>query len=120
MKEWTRPKWMRHLHTINHHKWLVMKHCFALGLYRQGLWHDLSKYSPAEFIPGVKYYTGKSSPHNGERADLGYSGAWLHHKGRNKHHMEYWIDYGVPGEDERDADAGAVCRRDVLRPARGL
>ena len=96
MKEWTRPKWMRHLHTINHHKWLVMKHCFALGLYRQGLWHDLSKYSPAEFIPGVKYYTGKSSPHNGERADLGYSGAWLHHKGRNKHHMEYWIDY-APG-----------------------
>ena len=100
MKEWTRPKWMRHLHTINHHKWLVMKHCFALGLYRQGLWHDLSKYSPAEFIPGVKYYTGKSSPHNGERADLGYSGAWLHHKGRNKHHMEYWIDY-APGSGEK-------------------
>ena len=23
--------------------------------------------------------------------------AWLHHKGRNKHHYEYWIDYGIDG-----------------------
>lgn len=23
----------------------------------------------------------------------GYSSAWLHHKGRNRHHYEYWIDY---------------------------
>jgi hypothetical protein len=36
------------------------------------------------------------SPNNAERKDRGYSSAWLHHKGRNKHHMEYWIDYGVP------------------------
>ena len=43
-----KPKWMRHLHTINHHKWLVLKHCFAVGLYWQGLTHDLSKYSPTE------------------------------------------------------------------------
>ena len=21
--------------------------------------------------------------------------AWLHHKGRNKHHFEYWIDYSL-------------------------
>ena len=44
-----------HLHTINKHKRMVMKHCFKLGLYKRGLLHDLSKYSPAEFFVGVKY-----------------------------------------------------------------
>ena len=38
-----------HLSTINHHKRLVLRYCFRLGLYRQGLCHDLSKYSPVEF-----------------------------------------------------------------------
>jgi len=94
-----KPKWLRHLATINHHKKLVMGHLFRLGLYKQALLHDLSKYSPAEFIPGVRYYTGTRSPHDGERKDLGYSAAWLHHKGRNKHHMEYWLDYQT-GSDE--------------------
>ena len=42
-----------HLTTINAHKIAVMKHCFKVGLYKQGLLHDLSKYSPIEFIPGV-------------------------------------------------------------------
>ena len=23
------------------------------------------------------------------------SKSWMHHKGRNKHHFEYWIDYGI-------------------------
>lgn len=75
---------------------LVMKGCFRVGLYRQGLLHDLSKYSPAEFFVGCKYYQGNVSPNNQERLERGYSSAWLHHKGRNKHHMEYWIDYGFP------------------------
>ncbi len=86
---------LKHLHTINHHKRLVMKGCFAVGLYRQGLLHDLSKYTPTEFLVGCKYYQGTMSPNNAEREARGYSSAWLHHKGRNKHHMEYWIDYGV-------------------------
>ena len=84
-----------HLCTINHHKNLVMKGCFRLGLYRQGLLHDLSKYCPVEFFVGCKYYQGNMSPNNIERQEKGYSLAWLHHKGRNKHHMEYWIDYGL-------------------------
>ncbi|MCD8333553.1 MAG: DUF5662 family protein [Clostridiales bacterium] len=71
-----------------------MKACFRVGLYRQGLLHDLSKYSPAEFWVGVKYYRGNMSPNNIERKEKGYTSAWLHHKGRNKHHLEYWIDYG--------------------------
>lgn len=83
----------KHLYTINHHKWLVLKYCFRIGLYRQGLLHDMSKYSLTEFIPGIRYYTGHSSPNEGERQAKGYSSAWLHHKGRNKHHLEYWIDY---------------------------
>lgn len=88
-------KWYSHLKTINHHKFLVMKSCFRLGLYKQGLLHDLSKYSPVEFLVGVKYYQGNCSPNNAERKDKGYTSAWLHHKGRNKHHMEYWIDYDL-------------------------
>ena len=74
---------------------MVMKYCFRIGLYRQGLLHDLSKYSPTEFIPGCKYYQGNRSPNNAERENNGVSLAWLHHKGRNKHHYEYWIDYGT-------------------------
>lgn len=82
-----------HLKTINHHKMMVMKNCFRVGLYKQGLLHDLSKYSPTEFIPGIKYYQGNRSPNNAQREVEGCSTAWLHHKGRNKHHYEYWIDY---------------------------
>ena len=81
-----------HLSTINEHRFLVMKHCFRVGLYKQGLTHDLSKYSPTEFIPGVKYFQGDRSPNNAQREHEGYSSAWLHHKGRNRHHYEYWTD----------------------------
>lgn len=90
----------RHFKTITYHKYLVMQGCFKVGLYRQGLLHDLSKYSPAEFLVGAKYYQGDRSPNNAEREAIGYSSAWLHHIGRNKHHYEYWIDYStksVPG-----------------------
>ena len=69
-----------------------------MGLYRQGLLHDLSKYSWTEFRVGCKYYQGTRSPNNAEREDRGCSTAWLHHKGRNKHHYEYWIDYSLDGK----------------------
>lgn len=84
-----------HFKTVNRHRWLVMKGCFSVGLYRQGICHDLSKYSPVEFLVGAKYYQGTRSPNNAEREKKGYSQAWLHHKGRNKHHYEYWIDYST-------------------------
>ena len=87
-----------HLNTINSHKKEVMRLCFKVGLYKQGLLHDLSKYSPKEFLSGVVYYCGDKSPNTAERLLTGKSEAWLHHKGRNKHHFEYWIDYGLtPG-----------------------
>ena len=93
-------KLWKHFKTITRHKIQVMKGCFKVGLYKQGLLHDLSKYSPSEFFVGVKYYQGNRSPNNAEREAIGYSSAWLHHKGRNKHHYEYWIDYStkeIPG-----------------------
>ena len=86
-------KAIKHFQTITKHKILVMQECFRVGLYRQGLLHDLSKYGWTEFRVGCRYYQGTRSPNNAEREDKGYSSAWLHHKGRNKHHYEYWIDY---------------------------
>lgn len=100
MKAW------KHFCTITKHKILVMKGCFQIGLYKQGLLHDLSKYSPTEFLVGCKYYKGYMSPNNAEREDKGYSLAWLHHKGRNKHHLEYWIDYGIPEKDHPNEKMG--------------
>ena len=91
-----------HLKTINHHRKLVRQGCFRLGLYRQGLAHDLSKYTWPEMRIGIRYYLEGQSPHNGERKVRGYSTAWLHHKGRNKHHAEYWIDY-TTGPDKHVA-----------------
>lgn len=82
-----------HFRTITKHKILVMKECFKVGLYKQGLLHDLSKYTWSEFSVGCKYYEGTRSPNSAEREATGMSRAWLHHKGRNKHHYEYWIDY---------------------------
>ena len=81
-----------HFITITKHRHLVIKHCRKAGILWQGLRHDLSKYSLTEFKPGAKYYTGKHSPNEDERALFGYSLAWIHHKGRNKHHFEYWTD----------------------------
>ena len=86
MKAW------QHFCTITHHRWLVRQGCFRVGLYWQGLTHDLSKYSPAEFRVGARYYQGNRSPNSAERREKGYSEAWIHHKGRNKHHFEYWTD----------------------------
>ncbi|MGN0814063.1 MAG: DUF5662 family protein [Candidatus Coproplasma sp.] len=84
---------IKHFITITKHRHAVLRNCFKVGLYRQGLTHDLSKYSPTEFWPGAKYYQGNKSPQVKERELFGYSSAWLHHKGRNKHHFEYWTDF---------------------------
>ena len=86
MKAW------QHFWTITRHRHAVLAGCFRVGLYYQGLTHDLSKYSPVEFWNGAKYYQGTRSPNTAEREDRGYSLAWMHHKGRNRHHFEYWTD----------------------------
>ena len=83
---------IKHFITITRHRHKVINICFKIGIGFQGLFHDLSKYSFAEFIPGAKFYQGVCSPNAKERELNGYSKAWMHHKGRNKHHFEYWVD----------------------------
>ncbi len=85
-----------HFMVITRHKWVVLKLCCKVGQPWRGLVHDLSKYSPTEFWEGVKYFNGKHSPITDAKKDKGYSQAWLHHKGRNKHHTDYWVDLSAP------------------------
>ncbi|MBR5613822.1 MAG: catalase [Clostridia bacterium] len=82
-----------HFCTITKHRHQVIVHCFKAGIPLRGLFHDLSKYTPAEFLAGARFYKGTRSPNEAEREKYGYSAAWLHHKGRNRHHFEYWTDY---------------------------
>ena len=86
-------KAIKHFNTITKHRHKVIAHAFKAGIGFQGLFHDLSKYSPREFMAGARYFQGTKSPNEEERALFGYSKAWMHHKGRNRHHFEYWTDY---------------------------
>lgn len=87
---------LKHFITITKHRHQVIKNCKKCGILFQGLRHDLSKYSPTEFLSGAKFYQGNKSPNDAERRANGYSVAWMHHKGRNRHHFEYWTDYYPP------------------------
>lgn len=84
---------IKHIKTVTRHRALVCKHCFRAGIYLQGLTHDLSKFSPEEFWVSCRMYQGTRSPNEAERELKGYSSAWIHHKGVNKHHFEHWTDY---------------------------
>lgn len=86
-------RFLGHIGTVLTHKRNVRIACFKMGIYWQGLVHDLSKFSPTEFVPSVRYYSGSFSPNAVDKVLNGLSTSWLHHKGRNKHHFEYWIDY---------------------------
>ena len=86
-----------HFKTVMLHKRLVMEGCFKVGLYRQGLLHDMSKFGPTEFLVGARYWQGDRSPNNAEREAIGYSSSWLHHKGRISHNYEKWNDYTARG-----------------------
>lgn len=90
----------KHFKIVCRHKFYVGKYCFIAGLYRQGIVHDLSKFSPIEFFESARYFDGKVSPIDVCKKKNGWSKAWMHHKGRNPHHYEYWVDNfdngGVP------------------------
>ena len=87
-----KPHAWKHFCTITKHRHKVISHCFRAGIGWQGLFHDLSKYTPTEFFEGRRHYLGTRSPNERARELYGYSLAWMHHKGRNKHHYEYWTD----------------------------
>lgn len=91
----TVSKFFKHLHLVNRHRFKVFCLCFRAGEPLRGLLHDLSKYGPEEFFEGVKYYEGNYSPIRNCKIENGYSKAWIHHIGRNKHHYEYWYDYNA-------------------------
>lgn len=86
-------KYWKHFKTITIHKWQVMKACFKVGLFWQGIVHDLSKYSSTEFFTSARYFQGNSSPIDAEKRKHGYSIAWQNHKAKNKHHWHYWTDF---------------------------
>lgn len=104
---------LKHLKRVFEHRKIVRRYCFRLGLYHQGLTHDLSKYSPAEFLSGAVYYSDSHSPAAAERRDKGVAKAWLHHKGRNRHHPEYWVDYMVDEEGKVEFGPNRMPRRYV-------
>ena len=85
-------KFFKHLGLVTKHRHQVFKLCCKCGLFWRGLVHDLSKFSRVEFWESVKYYNGHYSPIAECRRQNGYSNAWIHHKNRNKHHIEYWYD----------------------------
>lgn len=97
MKRYLANAW-RHFGTVSRHKWLVFELCVRCGIPLQGLVHDLSKFSPDEFLVGARFYQGNCSPNAAERHARGASRAWMHHKGRNKHHYEYWTDMREGGD----------------------
>ncbi len=89
-------KMWKHFKLITKHRWIVFKFCCKVGIPGRGLIHDLSKYSWTEFFESAKYYIGTKSPIQVAREEREFSAAWLHHKGRNKHHEEYWYDFNAP------------------------
>ena len=89
----------KHLNTVLTHKKWVFYYCCKAGIPFRGLVHDLSKFSPTEFGESIKYYTGTHSPIDECKKKNGVSYAWMHHKGRNSHHYEYWQDNFDKGTD---------------------
>lgn len=81
-----------HFYKICVHKKWVLHYCYNAGITWRGIKHDLSKFSPTEFWESVKYYQGTASPIDAAKKAKGWSKAWMHHKGRNSHHYEYWVD----------------------------
>lgn len=112
--------WLKLTKRILTHKYYVAKYCFQIGLYWQGITHDLSKFSYVEFSRAIKYWDDNISSLANERKILGYSQTFLHHRGRNPHHYEYWIhsldDGGVPAKMPKKYVLELIC--DYLAAAR--
>ena len=108
----------RHLALVTRHRFMVFVHCAKCGIPWRGLVHDLSKFSPTEFFESVKYFTGYRSPIGVCREHNGVSMAWLHHKGRNKHHIEYWLDPDCEIQPMMSYEYAVECACDKLAATR--
>jgi len=71
------------------HKYYVMKECFKMGLYWQGIVHDLSKFLPSEAKAYANFFSGDNENKSLFAGKFKY--AWLYHQKRNKHHWQYWV-----------------------------
>lgn len=91
---------VHHFTTITKHRHKVIALCFRAGIPWRGLMHDLSKYTPTEFREGARYWQGTRSPNEKAREENGFSAAWIHHKGLNRHHFEHWKDYNFTSHQE--------------------
>lgn len=95
------------------HKFWVCYYCFQVGLYWQGLTHDLSKFSWTEIRGAWKYWNDSKSSLAYEKELNGYSETFLHHRGRNPHHYEYWIhsldDGGIPAKMPKKYTIELIC-----------
>ena len=67
------------------HKKNVFKTCWSKGLYLQAFTHDLSKFSPIEFVNYAKEF-------HKDEAETNFHKAWQHHIKKNKHHWQHWLD----------------------------
>ncbi|MHC4621968.1 MAG: DUF5662 family protein, partial [Planctomycetota bacterium] len=60
-------------------------------LYWQGITHDLSKLSRAEFGPYAQWFYGAKD----DRDEEAFKEAWQHHQDENPHHWEHWVTEGL-------------------------
>lgn len=85
--------YLKYLGYVLKHKWYVFLECVKTGQFAHACIHDLSKFLPSEFFPYADWFYG---PESGDRCKRRFEVAWLHHKNRNKHHWNYWVDvYGI-------------------------
>lgn len=81
-------KYWNYLKYILEHKKNVFIECWKRGLYFHAFTHDLSKFSPVEFISYTKHFYGTKEDKIYSNFDYG----WLNHQRKNKHHWDYWVD----------------------------
>lgn len=93
MEKITLKKLLGHINQVLRHKFWVFICCCKFGIIWRGITHDLSKFSWAEFWPSVRYYQKGSSPIPRLHHEASEYRPWLHHRGRNDHHSEYWHRY---------------------------
>jgi len=98
-------KYIRYLKYVLRHKWFVVIECFKIGLFWQGIIHDLSKFRFDEFIPYARHFYGSTNEKkykkiaqtkggyskSQDKKDIFFDHAWLFHIHRNPHHWQYWI-----------------------------
>lgn len=94
--------YIQYLRYLVRHIWFVRQECWRHGLLAQGLFHDLSKWRPDEFVPYARFFyakprrdaTGYYKPT--DTGDAAFDFAWLLHQKRNPHHWQWWL---LPEDD---------------------